>query len=224
MTDQPSGRCACCHRRDPESGLTCQGCRSRLSGWLREIPGLYADLEARDDALRSSAGHGWVTGSREAPVPIRVDAVDLTLPARPAPRPDPVWQLGHRSAASTLDAWVRDWRRVRDRGERLPVPQVPVLCSWLFDRLDWACDHHYAVDEFSTDLGHLRSTLRRELGLFDVPESKVVPCRSCELLTLERHNGSDWISCANPSCGLLLSPDEYAAWTALQYAHLRGPG
>lgn len=44
MTDEPAGSCACCRRRDPRYGQTCDACRSRLAAWLTELPDLHADL------------------------------------------------------------------------------------------------------------------------------------------------------------------------------------
>lgn len=221
VTDEPSGTCVACSRRDPEVGQVCPGCRSRLANWLREIPNLYADLLARDDVLRSAGGFGWVSGTHEAPVPIRVDAVDLTLPARGPVSDADHDQIGHLSVAAVLDSWMRDWREHRDVGEGLPDPQVPVLCRWLGDRLDDACDSHPAVDEFAAELADLRRALYGVLGLFDVPDYKQgVPCRACDMLALVRRSGSDFIECEG--CGLLLSPQEYADWTALQAAHLKG--
>jgi len=49
---------------------------------LEEIPFRFRDLVERDDVLRRSGGSGRVSGTHEAPVPIVVDAVDLTLPPR----------------------------------------------------------------------------------------------------------------------------------------------
>lgn len=221
MTDEPSGTCVACSRRDPEVGQVCPGCRSRLANWLREIPRLYDDLLARDDVLRSSGGFGWVSGTHEAPVPIRVDAVDLTLPARGGTVVDAYHdQIGHLPVAAVLAEWVEAWRSHRGKGEGRPVAQVPVLCRWLGDRLQEACDDHPAVDEFASELGDLRRALYGVLGLFDVPDYKQgVPCRACDMLTLVRHSGSDYIACEN--CGLLLSPGEYETWCGLAAAAVK---
>jgi hypothetical protein len=223
MTDERSGSCTVCAKRDPVDPPVCPGCRVRLAGWLREIPALYADVLARDDVLRRAGGHGRVSGTHEAPVPIRVDAVDLTAAARVVHlvgRDSFDDQTGHPSVAAVLDGWVRDWRDVRNKGEGLPDPQVPVLARWLGDRLDWACDHHPAVDEFADELRQLRSALYGVLGLFDIPDYKHgVRCRSCDALDLVQRSGSEFVECN--SCGLLLSPSEYADWTGLLAADVK---
>jgi hypothetical protein len=188
---------------------------------LREIPDLYADLLARDDVLRSSGGFGWVSGTHEAPVPIRVDATDLTMPARRGAVVDADHdQIGHLPVAAVLDSWADDWRMHRRRGEGPPEPTVPTLCRWLGDRLEDACDDHPAIGDFADELRSIRSVLYGVLGLNDVPDVKHgVRCRSCDALTLIRFPGGDFTECT--TCGLLLSADEYATWTALLAAHLR---
>lgn len=222
MTDEPFGSCTVCARRDADRGSVCPACRSRLSGWLGELPGLYADLLERDDVLRRGGAGGRVSGTHEAPVPVRVDALDLTMPARGGSVVD-VWhdQIGHLPAAAVLDAWVQEWRTHRGRGEGRPVPAVAVLCRWLRDRLDDACDSFPAMGDFADELHGLRRALFGQLGLFDVPEYKDgVRCRSCDALDLWRNSGSAYVECN--SCGLLLSPAEYADWIGLLAAHVKG--
>jgi len=198
-----------------EHGQVCAGCTQRIRCDLDDIVHLYLRL----DLQPGSGNHGpRVTGSREAPLPLRVDALDLTMPARgegltavgKEPDPDGVpLQVGQPSVASTLDLWVRDWREVRDRGEGLPTPTVAVLVGWLTVRLDWACDEHPAVDEFAGEIRRLRNTLRREVGDVDPrPERLPAPCPACDLLAMVRD--SDGVRCRN--CRTELGDDEYADW------------
>lgn len=157
----------------------CDPCRSTTRIILRDIIDLYALLPAH---LEPSRGQGQrVSGSRTAPVPPRLDIVDLTLPARqgsrgpfvrgqimgmPGPpsadQDTPIWeaddQIGHLSTATMLDTSVRDWASIR--GEHLPNPTVTELVGWLINRLDWACDEHPAVDECVAEWRDLRATLR----------------------------------------------------------------
>jgi hypothetical protein len=127
-------------------------------------------------------------------------------------------QVGQVSVASVLNAWVRDFaERRREVGAE---PVVPLLCRWLFDRLDWAFTEHDAVDEFAGEVDDVWHGLRSAAGL-PRPQPELcagVPCRSveCDLKTLYRVPGSDYIECA--SCGNLLTEDEYRAWVALSAA------
>jgi hypothetical protein len=154
----------------------------------------------------------------ESRPPMSLDAIDLAAPARPESRslhargqlgldPD---QVGHLSLATVLDTWVRDWRDIRARGERQPVPTVDALTRWLADRADWACDEHLAVDEFAAELRSYRATLCGVLGLVDLPERKDAPCPKCDRRDLCVHNGATWVECG--SCAAMMSPDEYAAY------------
>ena len=77
MSDQHS--CVVCQRRIPNRPLVCDGDRQGLDSMLREIPDLFARL----DPSPGAGGGPKVSGSREAPVPVSVDVVDLTSPARP---------------------------------------------------------------------------------------------------------------------------------------------
>ena len=71
--------CVICLRREAERPMVCLGDRSWLARTLVEIVELYALLPAN---LMPGQSQGQrVTGSREAPLPLRVDPLDLTMPA-----------------------------------------------------------------------------------------------------------------------------------------------
>lgn len=201
----------------------CEPCRSRLRTLIREIDEHYDGLPAQ---LARSGGVGQrVSGSREAPLPLRVDPLDLMLPAR-VPNPTdqarkwPTDQLGRLSVASVLYSWTQDWRDVRDRGELGPFPAVTLMVSWLLDRLEWACDEHPAIDDFAAEIRDLASVLRRTVGAGeDRPERLDVPCRRCDLLDLHRLPGEDRVECG--SCGCLMTETEFNTWTRLLAAHMR---
>src|SRR5262245_39099447 len=142
------------------------------------------------------------------------------MPARVATVHD-MWrdQTGQLSVATILDSWVRDWRDVRDRGERLPTPTVVELARWLGNRLEWACDSFLAVDEYANEMRDLRRSLRSVVGINEIrPEHLDVPCRRCDLLDLHRLPGQDRVECG--SCGDLLTEDEYRRWVNLLAADM----
>jgi hypothetical protein len=145
--------------RIPSWPATCDSCRQRLRRDLSGLPDAVASLPREP-----GTGHGpRVSGTPEPRLPVRLLVVDLTLPAnhgslRPwSHRFDDEDQVGPLSVATVLDAWVRDWVETREQREHLPPANVVNLVEWLFDRLDWACDEHPAVDEFASDL---RDTVR----------------------------------------------------------------
>ena len=127
--------CVIDQRRQYERAAVCNGCRLWLDRTLVEIVELYALLpdavgttdpintgEWVDErgvkhldpvALRlpsgtiSKLGSGpRVSGSREAPLPLRVDPLDLMMPARVAAVHDVLGdQIGQISVASALEIW-----------------------------------------------------------------------------------------------------------------------
>ena len=230
MTDEH--RCVCCPVLRPngepriyERAQVCEGCRNWLRSMLAEVVSMYPALT---DHLERGQGNGQrVSGTFEAPLPLRVEPLDLAMPARvpnpsPAARTWPQDQLGRLSVASVLDSWVRDWRDTRGRGEHAPEPTVAVLAEWLNNRLDWACDEHPAVDDYAAELRDLVTVLRRITGQSKPrPEHLDVPCRRCDLLDLHRPTAGDyWSECA--SCGDLMTEAEYHRWVGLMAATVVG--
>src|SRR5690348_14470923 len=96
--EERTGSCILCASRNPQPGLEpcCGPCRSRLSGQLRDIPILCEELRDPPGAgpandlvsvalpaalIAGQSSAPRVQGSREAPIPIRVDVLDLLGPA-----------------------------------------------------------------------------------------------------------------------------------------------
>jgi len=160
-----------------------------------------------------------VTGSRDAPIPVNLDLIDLSLGVHGDHLTDQgrMWwedQTGHISVAQELDLLVREW--ADNRGERLPAPTVPVLAGWLTDRMGWACEHHHGVDHAAGQLAKLRGALRGVLGDVEPrPEHMGAPCPGCDLLTLIRQPGEDKVECANDDCRRVLTAEEYLRWSGL---------
>lgn len=163
-----------------------------------------------------------VAGSRERPVPIRVDVVDLTADARePNPtsqsRRFPDDQVGHLAVATVLDQRVRDWRHTLFPDQHLPAARVDELTIWLRHRADLACDHHPAITEFAAELKQIRGALAAAAGQAEPrPEPcEGVACSRCDLLALFRRPGDTYrAECGG--CGQLYSEQEYTELTAGQ--------
>lgn len=215
-------------------------------GRRRPLPLHDPIRQALPSAARGQAGAGEkVTGGREEPIPVSLDLVDLTAPARAGsllPHANAelhqhaaivartrtlerheyaaAWtdQIGHLSVATELEQWVIDWIYARDQHEHRPRPVVGELVTWLANRIPWACDHHPAVDEFAVGMKHIRSTLRAlVLGRPETPQKcEGVPCSGCDMLTLHQHPGSQWrAECGNPDCRKVLTEQEFHRWTGL---------
>lgn len=238
MSDEErTGSCILCMAREPLPELkpVCGPCRSRLAGQLRDIPILCDELRDPPGAgpandlvsvalpaalIAGQSSAPRVQGSREAPIPIRVDVLDLLGPADERTVHDCYGdQIGHQSAATILDGWCRMF--AEERRESVPTPRPADQSRWLLDRLDELFKHP-AIDECAKEIGDLWHVLRRACGL-TMPKEELcpgVPCRSieCDLKTLVRLPGSEWVECR--SCGNLLSETEYQEWCRMVRAPL----
>lgn len=202
----------------------CWACYGRTQQALKEIPGEYSQLDATPGG---SPGDTRVSGSTDAPLGVRVAVLDLIVAAGGGTVHDPHGdQTGQLPVIPRLDSWVADWIGRRRAGEHRPLPTVPVLCGWLLDRLDWACQGHPAIDDFAGEVRGILGTLRAVNGHTSArPEQMVgVPCKRCDLVSLHRAPGDHYIACSNPDCGLLLTQDEYAAWVRLLAAAAQQQG
>jgi hypothetical protein len=173
----------------------CQGCRDRLRQLLAELVDVYAQLD-----LERLRGHGQrVAGSREPPLPLRIDVLDLL-----------------HDVPALLDSWARDWQTYT--WALLPVPTVTSLTSWLSVRLEWACNSHPAIDDFAGELHAVIGTVRSAAGLTKPrPEQLDIPCRrkTCDQLTLWRYPGDDRVYCHNPDCQAVYTAADFQHWCQL---------
>jgi hypothetical protein len=258
--------CPVLRRGEPriyERANVCEACRPTLRSLIVEAAQLYADITLE----RASTGGDRVSGSRTPPVPLNIDALDMTMPPHLGAVADElvkvyatvkveveVWlpaqpdveyatvteersqrvrarddrgilaygpsgdQVGEISVPTMLETAARDWQTYR--WALLPEPTVPALAKWLEVRLEWACDHHPAIDEFAAEIRDQVRTLRRLNGLagpaFDTLD---VPCRRCDWLTLAPIARKDLVECLH--CGDLTTGEELDRWTGLLAAAVR---
>lgn len=174
MTTLHAASCVVCAKRPPEWGLVCAPCTSRMRDQLRELVDEYALLDATPGA---SAGQR-VSGTRTAPLPARLDVLNLLGPGSAHVhvhrRDEHDDQIGELPTLVWLESWCRDWRDTRGQGETLPEPTITGMTRWLDHRLDWAADEHEAVDEFAAELGKALRLLRGVNRAGDRPESMFV--------------------------------------------------
>lgn len=148
--------------RLPDFPPVCDGCRERVRSELSEIPDLYALIPGELEPT-STAG-AKVSGTKAAPLPVRLDALNLLVGATGGdgviedPDRD---QVGAIPPVVVLDQWARDWIEYGwCRGEHLPPPTVASLASWMLVRLNDALDHHSAIDEFARELNKALRDIR----------------------------------------------------------------
>jgi hypothetical protein len=121
-----------------------------------------------------------------------------------------------------LEDDIRELRHLSHRpGRGIEGRRVTGAVRFLTAHLDWALTQHPLAVEVHDRLsgnpaaqihGWHRAALRftrRDARL----EHHRIPCPRCELLTLFRADGDDYIECRNINCGLLLTPAELFAHT-----------
>lgn len=176
-------------------------CQARLARDLVAISDEWLALDAEPGSGRTER----VTGTHETPLGVRVAVLDQLLPAGStepirANIPD---QVGDAPASVVLDLIADEWREARARDghrEHRPLPTVPVLCSWLRDRLDWACTRlPDSIDTHADEIRRLAGRLKALNGNTKARTEPIPaePCRHCGHIALVRIDGR--VMCTNCS-------------------------
>lgn len=218
-----------------ERAQACQPCRIWLGETIADIAALYPQLHAM---LAPGAAAGQrVTGSREMPLPLNVDILDLVGPTRVLNLTDagrPWWhedQTGRLSVAMVLDSWARDWITYEwCRSGQLPAATVPELAAWLGAWVGAACDRHPAIDDFADEISSLHAAIRayipRVVDRDEPPprrraEPRTAPCRGCDMVSLWWFPSDERVRCDTDGCGVVMTESEYAAWAKLILASVK---
>lgn len=164
-----------------------------------------------------------VTGSREAPLPINVDAVDLTAASRAGvPTGDPRDQVGFLPVATVLDMWARHFRDCLRPNFHLPKATVEDLVGFLDKHLPDAVAHlPHSLPGFAADLRALGMALRQILRDTDpAPQPLLgVRCGHCKTMsTLVPWPTGEYVECR--TCGQLYNPEDRQALAKKQVAVL----
>ncbi|MEU0393841.1 hypothetical protein ABZ208_13860 [Streptomyces sp. NPDC006208] len=142
--------CTVCHRdlyADELGYQACRPCETRTDMNLRALggeDGLYARLGSRL-APGSSSGGPSVSGSRTAPLPVRLEPLSL---------------LARGGVVTILQTWLIDWfellqfRHPRWQGDM--QQQCDQVVKALRVNLRWAAEVHPAFAEFALEVGQLR--------------------------------------------------------------------
>lgn len=199
-------------------GHACTACEVLLADQLLELSHLgrlltHATVPARGQEQR---------------LPIRLDIVDLSLPANTRPIAVDLLrgaglvedQIGRTPLASMLGTWVRDFA---DQGAPITAwplpgrqPDIGDIALWLWVRVEWACRWNPAVDEFASEVRAALSAARYALNVARRPIRYATPCPRCSG-TLTKWPGQPtakgrperggWIEC--DGCGRMFDDDEY---------------
>ncbi|MEV4970608.1 hypothetical protein [Streptomyces scopuliridis] len=186
-----SAECLICHRglyADELGRFACRHCTDRIDGQLRALAGpdgLYARLSAQ---LAPGAGNGGpaVSGSRAAPVPLRLEVLNLMTAGGPILGP--------------LETWVRDWRE-HGRAEVCEAgtlqQRVDHAVRTLRFNLEWAAANHPAIDEFAGEIGQMRRQCEGQVTGEKPPRRIPVACPCGQVLRVALDTAGE--RC--PGCG-----------------------
>jgi len=163
------------------TGLLCGRCRTRLSSLLIQMPSLAAWLE-ENIAAGGNANGPKISGSREDPIPLRIDVLDFVGPTSSREisltrTPDAAEQYGEPSLLDTVSSWCLLVSEERD-DDWPPRDDLATLCRWLHSQLDWITTQPW-VDDL---LSNLQDTARKAERLAPRdPEHRWLkpPCPSC---------------------------------------------
>lgn len=179
----------------------CNLCRHRLAARLWELRDLHSLLGAA--LVPGQSGSERVSGSREAPLPLRVEPLDLAGSADQADRAlfargvlgldDD--QVGSLSVATILQTHCVAMATLLEVPP--PRPDVPVMVSWLSRHLSWAWSGYPEVADLADEVTTLVYSLRTLLNVSRKPIYLKDPCPSCNHAALKRDPGGGDVECGH---------------------------
>ncbi|AMW13330.1 hypothetical protein A4E84_29840 [Streptomyces qaidamensis] len=181
-----STTCVVCDRT--AETRTCVSCQARLRGLLAQIPEQYVFL-AMSRQREQRGGDGRSSTRLHAPLPGRLDTLNLVGPYARQSVTDAEDQIGEAPVLAVLETWCQV---VTEERRLTPVrTHVSTLTNRLLTHLGWICDQVWVVD-FELEL---RELMRAVKAITRTDPRRVplpVPCPSCEMLTLVREDHSGW--------------------------------
>lgn len=207
------------HELAPRWGdpLHCEPCAHRARQQLTELPELVA-------AIWLEATHG-----SRGPKVGTIGRISGAIPSWP----------GQASRLLTdhivggmleLEDDIRELRRLRTRpGRGIEGAALTASVTFLAVHLDWALVHHPAAGEAhdrdsanpAAQIGSWHRAAQRFTARDVRLEHHRIPCPRCDMLTLFRGDGDDYIECRNTACGTLLTSAEYLDHTRALAANVR---
>lgn len=187
--------------------LVCTPCLNRMRAQLTAIPAALTVLR-QGSMQRERTGPTSRGGTRQAPLPGRLDTLNLVGPASTRDVHDPHGdQTGQRPIIGVLG----DWTRVICEERRLDGPDTwteTALAGWLAGQLGWASQQPWAGEmagEFNDLTWAIRGIARVEVRTRAVSR----PCPRCDLLTLQQQDWDRYVRCTD--CGGCWTPAELNA-------------
>ncbi|MFD9564364.1 hypothetical protein [Streptomyces sp. NPDC059994] len=206
------------HHLTPQWGkpVHCLGCTDRAQVQLGELPELVAAI--------------WLEALNGTPTKTTGTIGRVSTPVWPG--------QAARLLTDHIVGGMRDLeddiRSLRDlnarRTGRREGADVTAATRFLTAHLPWALEHHPLAGELydrlsgnpASQISEWHRAAERFTSRDRRLEHRRVPCPRCELLTLFRADGDDYIECRNINCGLLLTPLEFDEHTRALASECRG--
>jgi hypothetical protein len=182
---------------EAESGYLCRKCFGRLRRALRDLPAVATWLEV-NIAAGGAAGER-VSGTREDPIPLRVDILDLIGPVNPDPSHPPgakrladntldaaaVDQLGDPSFFDELRSWAALVEEETEAGwaDRRTLSGA---ATFLLTHLHWVSLQPW-VDEFNDAVHKLHRRAHRVVPWREEVRRDPQPCDRCGVRAIVMH-------------------------------------
>ncbi|MEU5030193.1 hypothetical protein [Streptomyces milbemycinicus] len=211
--------CATCGRTS-DLPRSCRPCRNRVRGLLLGLPEAVAQCWMARHRLRAGCQSERVQTSKSAPIPLRMDVLNLLGPSadRTLSGED---QEGPVPVEGVLSSWSD---LVAEQTRQKPVSRtVSGLTQHLLDHVEWACRQDWVAD-FAEELEGLTKTLRRVSGIEAIRILLPVLCPTCDLRTMVREEGSGWAAQCRHCPAVRLSAREYGQLVAQQAQAVSKPG
>lgn len=127
--------------------LACRPCGDRTLARITELPALFRQLDSTAALMKGArrATNGG-SGSRTAPIPPRLDVLNLVGPGGVAARLSAIEDAWRQTLGWTVAPW---------RGN--PAQAVPELAAFLANNLLWACSGYREIGQDVDDLRRLHA-------------------------------------------------------------------
>jgi len=179
--------CAACARTSETH--TCIPCQARIRGLLAQLPEQFVYLAMSRQREQGGGGDGRSSKKLHAPLPGRLDTLNLIGPYARQSVTDAEDQVGPAPVLAVLETWCQVVTKER---HLTPVRvHVSSLTDRLLTHLGWIVEQTWVAD-FELEL---RELMRAVKGITRTEPRRVplpVPCPSCEMLTLVREDHSGW--------------------------------